>query len=163
LSPDQGRSSIREVIMRAAAPVKVSLFTSLFLLACGNPAENPTEPDDTPAFAKIAILPLDATHKYRLSLSCNSASPASHASGQAAEAFSLDCDDSVERGAGTGSGGFGLFSYTIALNDATPAVLSCSQTLVNTTGSFSCKYKKWSATLTVTDEGVGLGGPGGGI
>jgi hypothetical protein len=155
--------SPREVIMRAAAPVTVSLFTPFLLLACDSPEQGPTAPDNTPAFTKSANLPLDATHKYRLSLSCNSASPGSHASGEAAEAFSLDCDDFVERGAGTGSGGFGLFSYTIALNDATPAVIACSQTRVSTTGAFSCKYKKWSATLTVTDEGVGVGGPGGGI
>jgi len=147
--------------MRAAAPVTVSLFTSLLLLACDSPQQEPTAPDNTPAFGKAAILPLDGTHKYRFSLSCNSASPASHASGEAAEAFSLDCGDFVERGAGTGSGGFGLFSYTIVLSDATPAVISCSQTRVSTTGAFSCKYKKWSATLTVTDEGVGVGGPGG--
>jgi hypothetical protein len=140
----------------------VSLITSLLLFACEGP-QGPTAPNTAPSFAKIAVLPLDGTHKYRLSLSCNSASPGSHASGQAAEAFSLDCGAFVEQGAGTGSGGFGLFSYTIALNDATPAVIACSQTRVSTTGAFSCKYKKWSATLTVTDEGVGVGGPGGGI
>jgi hypothetical protein len=130
----------------------------LVLVACSGDQPAPTAPTTRPSFSTVGSA-ISAQHEYSFSLSCHNSSPASQASvteSNGKPTFSLSCAGSevVGAGSGDGFGGFTSFDYTITLNDATPAVISCTRTDVTTTGAFKCSSKKWAATLTLTDLGV---------
>jgi hypothetical protein len=134
------------------------VITAVLLAACTGDRAAPTGPTTTPSFASTGST-IVTQDEYSFSLSCHNSSPNSQASvteNNGRPTYSVSCGDSKLAGAGSedGFGSFTSFDYTIALNDATPAVISCTRTGVTTAGAFKCSSKKWAATLTLTDLGL---------
>jgi hypothetical protein len=139
-------SSLSEVPVRFSHYAPLAVIAGALLAGCtGDPAA--TTAPTTPSFSQTSTI--SPTHRYRLSLSCSNA---------AGESLM-----EVNWGSGSASGpcdfwvapaGFTSFNYTISLREIAFADITvCAAAGVNTTGTFKCKIKKWSATLTVTDLG----------
>jgi hypothetical protein len=142
--------------MRPGTALLGCLTIPLLLLACGEHQALPTGPAASPDLALIAGKPvsLDPSHTYRFGLTCSSAAPGAQVSVITATnipRIDFPCNSSTELGAAYGTA-FSEFAYELALGTPTDKV--CSATGVTMTGSFKCRSRKYTATLTVIDEGV---------
>ena len=133
------------------------LTIPFLLLACSEDEPLPTAPaTPTPDFASTAAkpVPLDPSHTYRFALTCSSAAEGSLVSITTATnipRISMPCNSSTELGAAYGTA-FNEFGYEISLDS--PSGKACADAVVATTGSFKCRFRKHTATLSVVDEGV---------
>lgn len=142
--------------MRPGTALLGCLTIPLLLLACSEDQALPTGPAATPDFALSAGKPvaLDPSHTYRFGLTCSSAAPGAQVGVITATnipRIDLACNSSTELGAAYGTA-FSEFGYELSLG--TPTGKVCSATGVRTTGSFKCRSRKYTATLTVIDEGI---------
>jgi hypothetical protein len=141
--------------MRLFPTILASLATPFLLVACGADGSLPSAPTPAPDLAVGAsrAAPLDPTHIYRFSLSCSAAAANSIVSLTTNGPINVLCGGGgTELGPGLLWGPFTQFDYSIGLDSPDGKV--CSQAGVTTTGTFRCRSQKYSATLTVTDEGV---------
>lgn len=142
--------------MRPLTALLGSLTIPLLLIACSDDQSPATAPDPTPALALSASrgVALDPSHSYRFDFACSSAVPNSLVTIRTATnipQISVTCNSWTEMGAVNGTY-FNEFGYEISLDE--PGGKVCSAAGVTTTGTFKCRYHKYTASLTVTDEGV---------
>jgi hypothetical protein len=140
--------------MRPLTALLGSLTIPLLLSACGDDQSLATAP--TPALALSAGKPvaLDPSHTYRFDFACSSAVPNSLVTITTATnipRISVTCNSWTEMGAVNGTF-FNEFGYEISLDS--PGGKECSAAGLMTTGTFKCRFHKYTASLTVTDEGV---------
>ncbi len=142
--------------MRPLTALLGCLTIPLLLVACSGDQSLATAPTTAPALALSANRtgPLDPTHIYRFGFTCSSAAPNSVVSITTATnipRINLLCNSSTQLGAAYGSP-FSEFGYEVSLDSPSPQ--ECNAAGVTTTGTFKCRFRKYTATLTVTDEGV---------
>jgi hypothetical protein len=143
--------------MRALVAMLLAALTApLLLVACNGDQTSPTpatSPDIAPAMALSAnrSVALDPSHTYLFSFACSAAAPNSLVTITTVGNINITCNSWTEIGAANLSP-FSTFAYGITLD--VPGAKVCSEEVVTTTGTFRCKSRKYSATLTVTDEGV---------
>lgn len=148
--------------MRALAATLLAAFAApLLLAACSGdqaPLTGPaTVPDLAPAMAVSASrsAPIDPSHTYRFDFTCSAAAAANslvHITNDGViGSINVTCNSGTELGAAYGTT-FGSYGVEITLDSPTPKV--CTQASTTRTGTFRCKSQKYSAALTVTDEGV---------
>ncbi len=143
--------------MRPRTALLGCLIIPLLLAACRGDESLATAPTTTPALALSAnrAVPLDATHIYQFGLTCSNAAPNSLVSITTATnipRINVLCNSSTELGAAYGTP-FSEFGYEVTLDSPSPK--ECRGVGVTTPGTFKCKLQKYTATLTVTDKGVG--------
>jgi hypothetical protein len=136
--------------------VLAGLSIPLLLLAC-NDHSSPITAPDAPALAAAAPrrAPLDPGHTYRFDFACGSAASAASSlmwilTETNIPRIGVTCNSFTEMGMENGTP-FAQFGYEIAPEDGAAV---CSNAGVTTTGTYRCKARKYTATLTVTDEGV---------
>jgi hypothetical protein len=132
------------------------LSIPLLLLAC-NDHSSPLTAPDVPELAAAAPrrAPLDPGHTYRFDFTCGSVAAAANSvawilTDTNIPRIGVTCNSWTELGMAYGTS-FAQFGYEITPENGAPA---CSDAGLTTTGSSRCKARKYSATLTVTDEGV---------
>ena len=147
---------MRPVLATLVATVAVLLF----LVGCNGDQTSPTPatvPDviaaPSMAYSAARSAPLDPSHTYRFAFACSAAAGNSmvHITNDGTiGSINVTCNSSTELGAAYGST-FSNYGVDITLS---PSGKVCSQTRVTTTGTYRCKSQRYSATLTVSDEGV---------
>ena len=132
-----------------------ALSIPLLLIAC-NDRPSPITGPETPELAAAARRArLDPGHTYRFDFTCGSGAATANSVGWIITdtnipRLGITCNSSTEMGMAYGTA-FAQFGYEITPEDGAPV---CSQAGLTTTGSYRCKARRYSATLTVTDEGV---------
>lgn len=143
--------------MRSTA-LLASLSIPLLLIAC-NDHPSPITGPDTPAAPEFAAASrresLDPGHTYRFDFTCGSGAAATNSVGWIITETNIPrlgvtCNSSTELGMAYGTA-FAEFAYEITPEEGAPV---CSQAGLTTTGTYRCKARKYTAALTVTDEGV---------
>ena len=142
--------------MRPGTALLGCLTIPLLLLACSEDQALPTGPAATADFALSEGKPvaLDPSHTYRLGLTCSGAASGAQVSVITATnipRIDFPCNSSTELGAAYGTA-FSEFGYELSLGSPNGKV--CSAAGVATTGSFKCRSRRYTATLTVIDDGV---------
>ena len=142
------------------ATLVAAIAALLFLVGCNGDQTSPTPatvPDVIAApsmgYSAARSTPLDPSHTYRFAFACSGAAGNSlvHITNDGTiGSINVTCNSSTELGAAYGST-FSNYGVDITL---APSGKICSQTGVTTTGTYRCKSQKYSATLTVSDEGV---------
>jgi len=132
-----------------------SLGIPFLLIACNDRPSPITGPDTPELAAASRRAPLDPGHTYRFDFTCGSAAAAANSVGWIITATNIPrlgvtCNSSTELGMAYGTA-FAEFAYEITPEDGTPV---CSEAGLTTTGSYRCKARRYTAALTVTDEGV---------
>lgn len=127
----------------------------LLLIACNDRPSPITGPDAPELAAASRRAPLDPGHTYRFDFTCGSAAAAANSVGWIITATNIPrlgvtCNSSTELGMAYGTA-FAEFAYEITPEDGPPL---CSEVGLTTTGSYRCKARRYTATLTVTDEGI---------
>ena len=140
--------------MRSTA-LLAGLSIPLLLIACNDHPSPITGPDTPDLAAAARRAPLDPGHTYRFEFTCGSAASAANSVGWIITATNIPrlgvtCNSSTELGMAYGTS-IAEFSYEITPEDRTPV---CSAAGLTATGSYRCKVRKYTAALTVTDEGV---------
>jgi len=131
-------------------------FIMTFLSGCSDDRAPATAPTWIPPLELTATreVSLDPGHTYRFSLACGSAAGGSIVSITTATnipQINLACNSSTELGAAYGTA-FSEFGYVISLGS--PLAKECREATVTRTGTYKCRLRRPTATLTVTDEGV---------
>jgi hypothetical protein len=129
------------------------LAIPLLLIGCADDQSTPTAPG-APSLAAARRAPLDAGHTYRFGFTCSAAAANSLVWIMTATnipRIGVTCNSSTELGMAYGTA-FDRFDYEIALD--APGAAACTDAGITTTGTFRCKARRYTATLTVTDEGV---------
>ena len=147
--------------MRALAVTFLAACAApLLLVACNGDPAAPTAPatvpDMAPAMAVSASrsAPIDPSHTYRFDFACSAGATNSlvHLTDDGViGSTNVTCNSWTELGAAYGTT-FGSYGVEITLD--APASKVCTQAGMTRTGAFRCKSQKYSAVLTVTDEGV---------
>ena len=130
----------------------------LLLAACSDRQDSPTGPATVPDVIAMAVAParsaaIDPSHTYRFETTCSAGAGNSlvHISNNGViGSIYVTCNSSTELGAAYGTT-FSTYGVDITL---APSGNVCSQTGLTRTGTFRCKARKFSAALTVVDEGV---------
>jgi hypothetical protein len=140
--------------MRSTA-LLTALSIPLLLIACNDRPSPITGPDTPELAAATRRAPLDPGHTYRFEFTCGSAAAAANSVGWILTdtnipRLGVTCNSSTEMGMVNGTA-FAEFGYEIAPENGTPV---CSAAGLTTTGSYRCKARKYTAALTVTDEGI---------
>ena len=133
--------------------------TPLLLAGCGDQQEAPTGPATVPdmvsptAVAALRSTAIDPSHTYRFETTCSAGAGNSlvHISNDGAiGSIYVTCNSSTELGMAYGTT-FSTYGVDITLD---PGGTVCSQGGLTRTGTFRCKSRKYTAALTVVDEGV---------
>jgi hypothetical protein len=143
------------------ATIVATVAALLFLVGCTGDQTSPTPPATVPdviaapsmASSAARSTPLDPSHTYRFAFACSAGAGNSivHITNDGTiGSINVACNSSTELGAAYGST-FSNYGVDITLS---PSGKLCSQTGVTFTGTYRCKAQKYSATLTVSDEGV---------
>jgi hypothetical protein len=141
------------------ALITAFLAAPLLLAACGDHEDGATGPatvpDVVPAMAVAALrsAAIDPSHTYRFETTCSAGAGNSliHISNDGViGSLYVGCNSSTELGAAYGTT-FSTYGVDITLD---PGGTVCNQGGLVRTGTFRCKARKSSATLTVVDEGV---------
>jgi hypothetical protein len=131
------------------------LSVPLLLLACNDHPAPMTAPDAPELAAAPRRAPLDPGHTYRFEFTCGNAAASSNSIGWVftdtnIPRIGITCNSWTELGMAYGTS-FAQFGYEIAPENAAPV---CSEAGLAVTGTYRCKARKYTASLTVTDEGV---------
>ena len=138
-------------------PCLAALAASLLLVACSGDQASPTAPTAAPAMALSAsrTVPIQASHTYRFDFACSAAAAANslvHITNDGAiGSIYVTCNSGTELGMAYGTA-FSNFGVDITL-DSPAGVKVCTQEGLTRTVTFKCRSQKYSASLTVTDEG----------
>ncbi len=141
------------------ALITALLAIPLLLAGCSDHQEPPTGPatvpDMAPAMAVSASrsAAIDPSHTYRFETTCSAGAGSSliHISHDGViGSIYVTCNSSTELGAAYGTT-FSTYGVDITVD---PTGNVCSQTGLTRTGTFRCRARKYSAELTVVDEGV---------
>jgi hypothetical protein len=139
--------------------VTALLTAPLLLVACGDhqniPTGPATVPDMVPSLAAAAqrATTIDPSHTYRFETTCSNGAGNSllHISNDGViGSLYVGCNSSTELGGAYGTT-FSTYGVDITLD---PSGTVCSQTGLVKTGTYRCKARKSSASVTVVDEGV---------
>ena len=127
----------------------------LLLIGCNDHPSPITGPDAPELAAASKRAPLDPGHTYRFEFTCGSSASAANSVAWIITATNIPrlgvtCNSSTELGMAYGTS-FAEFGYEITPENGTPA---CSAAGLTTTGSYRCRARKYTAALSVTDEGV---------
>ena len=143
------------------ATLVAAVAALLFLVGCSGDPTSPTPPATVPdviaapsmAYSAARSTPIDPSHTYRFAFSCSASAGNSlvHISNDGNIGnINVTCNSSTELGAAYGST-FSNYGVDITLS---PSGKVCSVPGVTTTGTYRCKSQKYSASLTVSDEGI---------
>src|SRR5690242_1731796 len=141
------------------ALVTALLAAPLLLAACGDNQDVPTGPATVPdviaepAMAAARSAAIDPSHTYRFETTCSAGAGNSlvHVSNDGViGSIYVTCNLFTELGAAYGTT-FSTYGVDITLD---PGGTVCSQGGQTRVGTFRCKSRKQSASLTVVDEGV---------
>jgi hypothetical protein len=142
--------------MRPRLALYAGFTLFLGLVGCSDDRAPATAPTWIPPLELTAnrTVSLDPGHTYQFAFTCANAASGSMVSITTATnipRINVTCNSATELGAAYGTA-FNEFGYEISLGS--PSVKDCGQAGVTTTGTYRCKAQKYSATLTVTDEGI---------